>query len=77
MRNQQSQYMPPADAANAVHTVTPATGSATYGVDLGEQLARDGGEVPRVVEKCVQAVEAYGMSIYECRYIGMLRNCSS
>ena len=46
-----SNYVPPG---------LPASGGATYGVDLGEQLARDGGEVPRVVEKCVQAVEAYG-----------------
>jgi hypothetical protein len=29
-------------------------------VDLGEQLARDGIEVPKVVEKCAQAIEAYG-----------------
>jgi hypothetical protein len=33
---------------------------ATFGVDLGEQLARDGTEIPRVVEKCAQAIEAYG-----------------
>ncbi|WVQ93029.1 hypothetical protein IAU59_000092 [Kwoniella sp. CBS 9459] len=39
----------------------PAATGATFGVDLGEQLARDGAEVPRVVEKCAQAIEAYGL----------------
>lgn len=38
----------------------PSAGGATFGVDLGEQLARDGVEVPRVVEKCAQAIEVYG-----------------
>lgn len=38
----------------------PAASPATFGVDLGEQLARDGIEVPRVVQKCTQAIEAYG-----------------
>jgi hypothetical protein len=66
----QAQYAPPPTGpagqvqadSNYVTPGLPAAGGATYGVDLGEQLARDGGEVPRVVEKCVQAVEAYGMS---------------
>ncbi|OCF32411.1 GTPase activating protein [Kwoniella heveanensis CBS 569] len=39
----------------------PAATGATFGVDLGEQLARDGTEVPKVVEKCAQAIEAYGL----------------
>lgn len=38
----------------------PASSGHTFGVDLGEQLARDGIEVPKVVEKCAQAIEAYG-----------------
>ena len=38
----------------------PASSGATFGVDLGEQLARDGREIPKVVEKCAQAIEAYG-----------------
>ncbi|WWD21201.1 hypothetical protein CI109_105685 [Kwoniella shandongensis] len=39
----------------------PASSGATFGVDLGEQLQRDGTEVPKVVEKCAQAIEAYGL----------------
>jgi hypothetical protein len=38
----------------------PASTGATFGVDLGEQLQRDGVEVPRVVELCAKAIEAYG-----------------
>lgn len=38
----------------------PSTSGATFGVDLGEQLSRDGIEVPKVVEKCAQAIEAFG-----------------
>jgi hypothetical protein len=50
----------PAQTADSSFGVPSVAGGPTYGVDLGDQLARDGGEVPRVVEKCVQAVEAYG-----------------
>ncbi|KAK8844139.1 hypothetical protein IAR55_006933 [Kwoniella newhampshirensis] len=39
----------------------PASTGATFGVDLGEQLQRDGAEVPKVVEKCARAIEAYGL----------------
>ncbi|RXK35170.1 GTPase activating protein [Tremella mesenterica] len=46
----------------------PASTGATFGVDLGEQLARDGSEVPKVVEKCAEAIEEYvgleSMGIY-------------
>jgi hypothetical protein len=38
----------------------PASTGATFGVDLHEQLARDGLEIPKVVEKCAQVIEAYG-----------------
>lgn len=38
----------------------PASSGATFGVDLGEQLGRDGVEVPRVVEMCAKAIEEYG-----------------
>ena len=40
----------------------PASTGATFGVDLGEQLQRDGTEIPNVVEKCAEAIEAYGQS---------------
>lgn len=34
--------------------------TSTFGVDLGDQLARDEVEIPKVVLKCTQAIEAYG-----------------
>ncbi|WVO15490.1 hypothetical protein L204_103148 [Cryptococcus depauperatus] len=39
----------------------PASTGATFGVDLGEQLLRDETAVPKVVEKCAQAIEMYGL----------------
>lgn len=39
----------------------PASTGATFGVDLGDQLQRDGTEVPKVVQKCAEAIEAYGL----------------
>lgn len=38
----------------------PASGGATFGVDLTSQIARDSTEVPRVVQKCAECIEAYG-----------------
>lgn len=38
----------------------PST-APTFGVDLGEQMLRDGVEVPRVLEKCAEAIELYGL----------------
>jgi hypothetical protein len=39
----------------------PAGSGHTFGVDLFSQLERDGLEVPRVLQKCTEAIEAYGM----------------
>ena len=50
---------PPASEPYPVHGI-PASSGATFGVDLGEQLARDGAEVPKVVEKCAKAIETFG-----------------
>ncbi|SCZ87902.1 BZ3500_MvSof-1268-A1-R1_Chr2-3g05370 [Microbotryum saponariae] len=33
----------------------------TFGIDLGEQMARDGVEIPRVLEKCCEAIELHGL----------------
>jgi hypothetical protein len=38
----------------------PPSSGATFGVDLGAQLQRDGMDVPRVVEKCAETIEAKG-----------------
>lgn len=32
-----------------------------FGVDLAEQMARDGVDVPLVMEKCCVAIEKYGL----------------
>ncbi len=40
---------------------TPTVPShATFGVELGEQMVRDGTEIPKVVEKCALAIEEFG-----------------
>jgi hypothetical protein len=33
----------------------------TFAVDLADQMHRDGGEVPRVLEKCCEAIELHGL----------------
>lgn len=43
----------------------PASTGHTFGVDLGEQIIRDGTEVPLVVQKCAQAIEAFGASLFD------------
>jgi len=35
----------------------------TFGVPLGEQMARDGVEVPRILEKCANAIEEHGVDV--------------
>jgi hypothetical protein len=37
----------------------PITGT-TFGIELSEQIVSEGTEIPKVVEKCAQAIEAYG-----------------
>lgn len=46
--------------ATSPRTATGPMARPTYGVDLNEQMARDGVEVPRVLEKCAEAIEAHG-----------------
>ncbi|CCA67488.1 related to GTPase-activating protein beta-chimerin [Serendipita indica DSM 11827] len=40
-----------------------ADASGTFGVDLVEQMERDGGEIPRIVVKCCEAIEKYGLDM--------------
>ncbi|GEM12854.1 rho GTPase-activating protein [Rhodotorula toruloides] len=43
-------------------SVPPAAISQpTFGIDLGEQMARDNVEVPRILEKCAEAIELHGL----------------
>jgi hypothetical protein len=61
MQNGSSAPKPPSISSEAYAVPgIPASTGATFGVDLGEQLQRDGAEVPKVVELCAQAIEAYG-----------------
>lgn len=32
-----------------------------FGVELGEQMDRDNVDIPKVLQKCVETIEAYGM----------------
>lgn len=36
-------------------------GTTTFGVDLVEQMERDGVEVPKILVKCCEAIEKYGI----------------
>ena len=36
-------------------------GRPTFGVDLAEQMIRDSVEVPRVMQRCAESVEAHGL----------------
>ncbi|KAG8990296.1 hypothetical protein FRB90_001831 [Tulasnella sp. 427] len=40
----------------------PDRGRPTFGVQLEEQMIRDNLEVPRILEKCCEAIETYGLS---------------
>jgi hypothetical protein len=37
-------------------------GTRTFAVDLVEQMERDGVEVPKIVVKCCEAIERYGLT---------------
>lgn len=43
----------------SLHSITVS--QPTFGVDLGEQMARDNVEVPRVLVKCCEAIEQHGL----------------
>ncbi|GAA5852509.1 hypothetical protein JCM9279_003479 [Rhodotorula babjevae] len=44
------------------HVAPPAAPTRpTFGVDLGEQMARDNVDVPRILEKCAEAIEMHGL----------------
>lgn len=42
---------------------TPSTDKAglTFGIDLAEQMTRDGVDVPRTMQKCCEAIEKWGL----------------
>jgi len=59
---QPSSNPSPAETPDTTYTVLgiPASTGHTFGVDLGAQLERDKVEVPRVLEKCAEAIEMFG-----------------
>lgn len=57
---QATQAVAPVPNGTPEDTPVPTMSGATFGVELGEQLVRDGREVPKIVEKCAEAIEAYG-----------------
>ncbi|ORY69440.1 hypothetical protein BCR35DRAFT_269703 [Leucosporidium creatinivorum] len=52
---------PRASTMSMAQPFSPATSQPTFGVDLGDQMARDGVDVPRVLEKCCEAIELHGL----------------
>ncbi|GAA5912316.1 uncharacterized protein JCM6883_003323 [Sporobolomyces salmoneus] len=42
-------------------SLPPPTSNPTFGVDLGDQMLRDSVEVPRILEKCCEAIEREGL----------------
>ncbi|GAA5933758.1 uncharacterized protein JCM15063_001410 [Sporobolomyces koalae] len=55
-RTSTSQLRPPLSSSPPGPPTNP-----TFGVDLGDQMLRDAVEVPRVLEKCAEAIELYGL----------------
>lgn len=44
----------------AYHPGPPPVTGSTFGIELSDQIVSEGTEIPKVVEKCAQAIEAYG-----------------
>jgi hypothetical protein len=44
----------------AYHPGPPPVTGSTFGIDLSDQVVSEGTEIPKAVEKCAQAIEAYG-----------------
>ncbi|KIJ55136.1 hypothetical protein M422DRAFT_151215 [Sphaerobolus stellatus SS14] len=47
---------------NSLETPIVDKGTPTYAVDLSEQLTRDKVDVPRIMQKCCEAIEKWGLS---------------
>lgn len=45
------------------HTPNAAAGPSYFGVSLEQQMLRDNVDIPKVVEKCTEVIEAYGLNI--------------
>ncbi|KAH8928949.1 GTPase activating protein [Atractiella rhizophila] len=56
-----SNKTPPITKELAALTPQAPSAKPTFGVDLAEQMSRDGVEVPRVLEKCCEVIEEFGL----------------
>ncbi|KAN0128775.1 hypothetical protein V8E53_013362 [Lactarius tabidus] len=59
-----------ANTPNSSHSQLPDRTRPTFGIDLAEQMARDGVEVPPIMVKCCEAIEKYGISTVGVYRIG-------
>jgi len=61
-----SDRPPPSSSSSATHVNGhngADKGRPVFGVDLGEQMARDDVEVPPIMRKCCEAIEKYGSTL--------------
>ncbi|KAI0294306.1 RhoGAP-domain-containing protein [Multifurca ochricompacta] len=59
-----------ANTPSSSHSQLPDRSRPTFGVDLAEQMARDGVDVPPIVVKCCEAIEKYGITTVGIYRIG-------
>ncbi|KAI0251408.1 hypothetical protein BJV78DRAFT_1211324 [Lactifluus subvellereus] len=59
-----------ANTPNSSHSQLPERSRTTFGVDLAEQMARDGVEVPLIMVKCCEAIEKHGITTVGVYRIG-------
>jgi hypothetical protein len=59
-----------ANTPSSSHSQLPDRVKPTFGVDLAEQMVRDGVEVPPIMVKCCEAIEKYGISTVGVYRIG-------
>ena len=52
-----------ANTPNSSQLQLPDRVRPTFGVDLAEQMIRDGVEVPPIMVKCCEAIEKYGITM--------------
>ncbi|GAW03253.1 hypothetical protein LENED_004962 [Lentinula edodes] len=68
-------FLPPLSSHNSDKPLTSSTSAThvngsnsrdkihlTFGIDLGEQMARDDVEIPLIMRKCCEAIEKYGLN---------------
>jgi hypothetical protein len=59
-----------ANTPSSSHSQLPDRARPTFGVDLAEQMIRDGVEVPPIMVKCCEAIEKHGITTVGVYRIG-------